>query len=379
MGSLSALFRPLVSGPTPTFSDAIEDIGGVLGQDFVRAAMRAFQMALAMREQRGPSALSAEGFAFIFLYSAEQPPLYRELSNKCRDFASGSAGPAELRPFGPYTVGLLKHMKQTAPCPNCNVFRALNMPWASLREEYGTVGNEVTFWGWTTCSERSEVAVQFMQFGGPQAGGGALFQIALTQRQARRISEYSQFPAEDEILLPPGCRFRVESVIPGNAQGMHTVVTLMEVTSDEWILDLNPDAPDVPDDSDSFREGECAWLKKIKPELGQMSRGIMPVRAAAAEPADQTHVDDLRRKVPPLPPGPPSFCLVPAQLTTRVLRRLVTKRAALSRSGRWARTSAAWRAIWPSFRPSWSGPSAPRARSREFGGSSPRPGPRVTT
>ena len=43
--------------------------------------------------------------------------------------------------------------------------------------------------------------------------------------------------AEDEVLLPPGCRFRVEGVLP---QGDLTIIQLLELPSKEWIMDLNP-------------------------------------------------------------------------------------------------------------------------------------------
>ena len=39
------------------------------------------------------------------------------------------------------------------------------------------------------------------------------------------------------MLLPPGCRFKVESVLP---QGDLTIIQLKELPSTEWILDLSP-------------------------------------------------------------------------------------------------------------------------------------------
>ena len=39
------------------------------------------------------------------------------------------------------------------------------------------------------------------------------------------------------IVLPPGCRFRVESVLP---QGDRTIIQLTELPSKEWIVNLNP-------------------------------------------------------------------------------------------------------------------------------------------
>ena len=39
------------------------------------------------------------------------------------------------------------------------------------------------------------------------------------------------------MLIPPGCHFRVESVLP---QGDLTIIQLLELPSKEWIMDLNP-------------------------------------------------------------------------------------------------------------------------------------------
>ena len=69
------------------------------------------------------------------------------------------------------------------------------------------------------------------------SGKRTIFQIALTQGQARDITRYSLIASEDEVLLPPGCRFRVESVLP---QGDLTIIQLTELPSMEWIVDLSP-------------------------------------------------------------------------------------------------------------------------------------------
>ena len=41
------------------------------------------------------------------------------------------------------------------------------------------------------------------------------------------------------MLLPPGCRFKVESVLP---QGDLTLIQLKELPSKEWIADISPGA-----------------------------------------------------------------------------------------------------------------------------------------
>ena len=68
-----------------------------------------------------------------------------------------------------------------------------------------------------------------------------IFQITLTQGQAREITRYSLIAAEDEVLLPPGCRFKVDSVLP---QGDLTIIQMTELRSKAWIMDLS--APHEP-------------------------------------------------------------------------------------------------------------------------------------
>jgi len=69
-----------------------------------------------------------------------------------------------------------------------------------------------------------------------QTGVRTFFIIKLTQNQAREITRYSLLPGEDEVLLPPGCQFRVTSVLP---QGDLTIIQVEELPSTAWILDLN--------------------------------------------------------------------------------------------------------------------------------------------
>jgi hypothetical protein len=60
------------------------------------------------------------------------------------------------------------------------------------------------------------------------AGKRTIFTIKLTQGQARDITRYSLVAAEDEVLLPPGCRFRVVGVLP---QGDLTLIQIEEISS----------------------------------------------------------------------------------------------------------------------------------------------------
>jgi hypothetical protein len=69
-----------------------------------------------------------------------------------------------------------------------------------------------------------------------QTGERTVFVIELTQNQARDITQYSLVGSEDEVVLPPGCRFTVLGVLP---QRDLTIIQLREVPSKEWIMDLS--------------------------------------------------------------------------------------------------------------------------------------------
>ena len=72
-------------------------------------------------------------------------------------------------------------------------------------------GREFTWHGPSSCTKSLEVlsSPQFLGDSGPRTQ----FIIHLTQHQARDITKYSLECAEDEVLLPPGCRFQVAGVL----------------------------------------------------------------------------------------------------------------------------------------------------------------------
>ena len=96
-------------------------------------------------------------------------------------------------------------------------------------------GREFTWHGPSSCTKRISALgnPEFLGTCGPRTQ----FIIQLTQGQARDITRYSLIPTEEEVLLPPGCRFRVEDVLPLGA-GL-TQIQLVELPSTMWILDIS--------------------------------------------------------------------------------------------------------------------------------------------
>ena len=95
-------------------------------------------------------------------------------------------------------------------------------------------GREVTWHGFVSTTKSMEVLENPMFCG--REGDRTIFSITLTQGQARDITRYSMIEAEDEVLLPPGCKFKVESLM--HAGNGLTIVQLKELPSKAYIIDL---------------------------------------------------------------------------------------------------------------------------------------------
>lgn len=235
---MAAILKPLVEAPRVGFLQAIQAIedAGII-PDVMRMAVVTLTTA---KDQKQFGALkddplSVEGTAFLMKYSAEDtvPPLYRDMNDKCYD-----SDRSKIKPYGPFVVETVKHMKEVQAYPNGTVFRGVK---ADLREAYPE-GRELTWHGF--CSTTKSIRVLEQELFCGVVGKRTQFMIELTQGQARDISLYSLIGAEDEVLLPPGCRFKVISVMV-HADGL-TQIQLKEIFSTEWIIDLSDSTPTAP-------------------------------------------------------------------------------------------------------------------------------------
>jgi hypothetical protein len=233
VSALTTVFRPLVKAPPCAYLEAmgtIEDadvIPDIL--EFAEITREKAEDALQYGTLQGDP-LSIDGIAFLMTYSAEatHPPLYKDMNAKCYDIDR-----SKIMPYGQFIVATVKHMAAIEPYPNDTVFRGVK---ADLRSDYPE-GRKVTWHGF--CSTTKSAAVLSREEFCGQSGKRTIFAIKLTQGQAREITRYSLVASEDEVLLPPGCRFEVESVLP---QGDLTLIQMRELPSREWIVDLRKEA-----------------------------------------------------------------------------------------------------------------------------------------
>ena len=229
MTALTTIFRPLVKAPLMTYIEAMRSIeDALIIPDVMEFALITLETAEDQKQfgTLRDDPLSVDGVAFFMTYSAEatHPPLYKDMNDKCYDHDR-----SKVVPYGPFIVATVKYMAQIEAYPNDTVFRGVK---ADLRAEYPK-GRKIVWHGFCSTTKSAEV-LSNPQFCG-ETGKRTIFTIKLTQGQAREITRYSLVASEDEVLLPPGCRFEVESVLP---QGDLTLIQLRELPSSQWILDL---------------------------------------------------------------------------------------------------------------------------------------------
>lgn len=219
------IFKQFAQRPRWGFADAVEEIAraGIIS-DVSGIGRRCLKEAKKRKKtllQNDP--LSTEGIAFVMMYSGDD--VFQHLNAKSNTDRIES----NMRPYGPYVVSFLKHMRDIPAYPDDTVYRGVKK---NLRARYRK-GDVITWHGFSSTSKTIETVNAFCG----TTGKRTIFNIKLTQGQARDVSQYSEYPREDEVLLPPGCRFHVVSASP---QGDLTIIQLQEIESNEWIIDLRP-------------------------------------------------------------------------------------------------------------------------------------------
>eukprot|EP00931_Biecheleriopsis_adriatica_P046725 TRINITY_DN26858_c0_g1_i1.p1 TRINITY_DN26858_c0_g1~~TRINITY_DN26858_c0_g1_i1.p1 ORF type:complete len:436 (+),score=71.81 TRINITY_DN26858_c0_g1_i1:83-1390(+) len=233
VGSLKALFRELRDKPDPTF---LETIVPIAHANAIPEALEAAEVILMQAEDRTQTGgdltddtIPVNNLCSILQYCAEDtdPPLYRELNNRCYNKDRNL-----IKPFLSFIWLLMKTLQLLPPYQGSVVNRGVRK---DLKDNY-PVGKQFVWHGFTSTTKDVGVLHNPMFLG--TSGKRTIFQIELTQKQARDISKYSPLP-EGEVLLPPACRFKVKGCL-SPAEGL-TVIQLVEMKSPAWIMDLRPD------------------------------------------------------------------------------------------------------------------------------------------
>lgn len=227
---LRAAFGEMETLPTPTFMEAIEDISaeGTIPrvQEWAEITYERATDAKNFGHLRD-SPMSVEGVAAVMQYTAEdsKPPLYKDMNSRCYN-----RDRRQILPYVKFLWLLVKSLEVLEPFVG-TVYRGVKL---DLSQEY-IKGRKFTWHGPCSCTKRIEVLKSDLFCG--TSGKRTIFAVELTQLQAREISRYSIMGSEEEVLLPPGCRFEVVGVLP---QGDLTIVQVVEQPSKEWIIDIRP-------------------------------------------------------------------------------------------------------------------------------------------
>lgn len=167
--------------------------------------------------------LTLDEIAAINLYTAESSfysILNARMMNSNRDL---------LEPFLPYIRLLLKGLYKLPTTGTTTLYRGIRK---DLMHVYKP-GFEFPWWAFTSTTDRIDIVEQFLSSGEQQ---GTLFAIKVFS--GVDISRYSYTPAECEILLLPGTRLRVKSVVASRR-----IVQLEEVPHANPIEDFPRPAP----------------------------------------------------------------------------------------------------------------------------------------
>ena len=97
-----------------------------------------------------------------------------------------------------------------------------------------TVGEESVWSAFSSTATTVDVMKDFLG----TTGARTLFQLTLMPGAGRSFKDFSFFPNENEVLLPPNTEFKVVSKVDLGSE--LTMVQLEQIESDDMIIDLSP-------------------------------------------------------------------------------------------------------------------------------------------
>ena len=227
---------------------------------------------------RSRGARTPGGIAALQMYTLEfrGPSVFAALNEALR-----SKVRAKCAPFRRYIWMLMHAMREAPAFEGPTVYRGVREDREDLRPTYKK-GRTVTWHGFSSCTSSLEV-LQSEQFCGASEQR-TLFIIALTQGRARWIADVSMVETEDEVLLPPNTRVRVDSTL--DAGNGLVLVGLTELEPLDPILLFGTPIVDA-------ERGEAA-----EAERGDEAEAVEALEAERSEEADAVDVLDIEYSPP---------------------------------------------------------------------------------
>ena len=156
----------------------------------------------------------------------EQSPYY--ILNK----ALRAKSRKDVKLWRDYIWLLLHALKLLPAAKNGTVYRGMRVAADSLGDEYDD-GEEFSWCAFSSTATTMSVMNEFVGDKGPRT----MFNLELAQPLGRDLREFSLFPSENEILLPPNTQFKVVGRF--SAGNGLTILQCKQVGADDEILSLS--------------------------------------------------------------------------------------------------------------------------------------------
>jgi TPR repeat protein len=278
---LSGLFDDL-DKPDPTLAVALARVLALCMEGACEISATELAVAIAVCDASGADAVvysdrargsrTSGGIAALQMYSLEftGTSVFEALNEALR-----SKVRAKCALFRRYIWMMMHAMREAPAFEGATVYRGVR---EDLRTTYKK-GRTVTWHGFSSCTTSIEV-LQSDQFCGASEER-TLFFIALTQGRARWIADVSMVETEDEVLLPPNTRVRVDSTLD-TGNGL-VIVSLTELEPLDPILLF--DKPSVHSERSEAERSE--EVKAERSDEVKAERSDEEVGKAELETAEQ--------------------------------------------------------------------------------------------
>lgn len=236
LSPLAGLFPPDL--PVPSLAEALAQVSAELKHLDPKTG-RSVKLALkhAKKVLKKHPDLTADEVASIVLYTMEEVPrsisLYFALNGSLRE-----KDREKVKPWRDYIWLLMHALRKLPTLPARTVFRGAKLTPTQLNMDLDSaslpeVGFEFTWGGFSSTALTQGVMSTFVGTDGPRT----MLTIELTEKVARKISDFSLFPNEDEVLLPPNVCLEVVSRFDAG-HGL-TMVQCKQTETIDPILDLS--------------------------------------------------------------------------------------------------------------------------------------------
>jgi NAD:arginine ADP-ribosyltransferase/Folate receptor family len=226
---LGARFNARDRTPLPSFETALEPV--LLAHPDIEQCLKICK-SHAMDLQDDLPQLNFDQIAVLVLYTMESYPpessFYVQVNGALRN-----ADRSAVSPFEDIVFLLLSALRELPPSSCHTVVRGVKLSSEDLSVRIKE-GREFQWSGFSSTSKSVSTMKTFLG----KDDARTLFMLSLTQGDAREIDQFSLYPSETEVLLPPNSRFRVDGVLD---QGDLTIINCSQVESLDPLMDLRTD------------------------------------------------------------------------------------------------------------------------------------------